>query len=133
MSLEYFNEEQSIRMEGWPHVELEFVKQASDAEAQQWLDNMNALLEKKQSFVMLIHARPNSHFSPEARKAMGLWFKEQRESLGIYCAGVARLVDSVEHGERVVSERMKAAMPFPMMATIDRDKANQWMSERLVA
>ena len=123
--------EQSIRMEGWPQVELEFVKPATEQEAQQWLADMDALLEKKQPFAMLIHARPNSHFSPESRKAMGLWFKEQRANLGQYCRGVARLVDSVEHGERVVSERMKSAMSFPMVATTDVEQATQWLAEKL--
>ncbi|CAM3851226.1 hypothetical protein [Parendozoicomonas haliclonae] len=121
----------AIQMRGWPQVELEFVRQASDDEALQWLEDMNGLLARKQPFVMLIHARPNSQFSPEARKALGLWFKEQRANLGQYCLGVARLVDNVEQGQRVVGEKMQAAMPFPMMAVTSVHAANHWLRQQL--
>ncbi|MGI9277188.1 MAG: hypothetical protein ACR2PT_20370 [Endozoicomonas sp.] len=116
----------SIQMIGWPVVTVSFRRPATDQDVQQWLAELTVLLEKQQPFSMVVEARPDSRFSPEARKTFGLWFKDYRALLGDYCCGVARIVESAEEGERVVSDNMKKAMPFPMMAMTESDQARDW-------
>ena len=87
----------------------------------------------QQRFTVIVHAYPNSQFSPEGRKAFGLWFKEQREALAGYCAGVVRLVGSEEEGERVAGSAMQQGMPFPMVAVLTKDEALQWVEQKLAA
>ncbi|UYM17867.1 hypothetical protein [Endozoicomonas euniceicola] len=116
----------SIQMTGWPMVSVRFKRHASDQDVQQWLSELSAYLDKRQPFSMVIEAKPESRFSPEARKNFGLWFKENRVLLGRYCCGVARIVGSATEGERMVSENMKKAMPFPMVAMADCNEARKW-------
>ncbi|MGI9280128.1 MAG: hypothetical protein ACR2PX_10945 [Endozoicomonas sp.] len=121
----------SIQMVGWPIVTVSFNRPASDDDANQWLLDLSELLAREQPFSLIIQAKPNSEFSPEARKNLGLWFKENRENLGECCLGIARVVISEEEGDRVVSDNMQKAMPFPMVACLDFDKARDWAIERL--
>ncbi|MCW7555150.1 hypothetical protein NX722_21485 [Endozoicomonas gorgoniicola] len=116
----------SIQMTGWPMVSVRFKRHASDQDVQQWLNELSAYLDKRQPFSMVIEANPESRFSPEARRDFGLWFKENRVLLGSYCCGVARVVSSAREGDRVVSENMKKAMPFPMVAMTSSDEARKW-------
>ncbi|WP_153301523.1 hypothetical protein [Endozoicomonas arenosclerae] len=120
----------SIQMVGWPIVTVSFNRPASDEDAGQWLNNLSELLGREQSFSLIIQAKPNSEFSPEARRQLGLWFKENRDLLGEHCCGVARVVLSEEEGERVVSDNMKKAMPFPMISCLDFNKAREWAIEQ---
>lgn len=120
----------SIQMVGWPIVTVSFNRPASDDDARQWLLDLSELLLKEQSFSLIIQAKPNSEFSPEARRQMGLWFKENRKKLGAFCCGIARIVLSEEEGDRVVSDNMKKAMPFPMVSCLDFSQARDWAIER---
>ena len=121
----------AIDMMGWPVVIVSFNYPATDQDAEIWLHNLSVLLTKKQAFTMVIQAKPSSEFSPEARKQLGLWFKDNRQRLGDYCRGVARQVQSSEEGERVVSPNMQKAMPFPMKAFLEWEQARDWALERL--
>ncbi|MGO0309521.1 hypothetical protein ACTL6P_23570 [Endozoicomonas acroporae] len=116
----------AIQMMGWPMVTIRFNAPATDQDAQDWLHELSGLLDRKEPFSMVIHAQPNSEFSPIARKLLGLWFKEKRQLLGLYCSGVARLVGSEQEGDRVVSKNMQSAMPFPMKACLDWSEARDW-------
>ena len=122
---------QAIEMKGWPLVTISFNSPASDDQARQWFAGMSAALDKKQPFSIIMSAQPDSQFSPEARKEMGLWFKENRSNLGEHCCGIARVVDSVEHGNRVVSDNMKKAMPVPMKAFLSQEDAERWAEDQL--
>ena len=121
----------AIDMIGWPVVAVSFNHPATDEEAEAWLQKLTKLLEKEKPFSMVIQAKPNSEFSAEARKQLGLWFKDNRQQLGRYCRGVARHVRSSEEGERVVSPNMQKAMPFPMQAFLNWDDAKDWALEGL--
>ncbi len=121
----------AITITGWPVVEVDFLSPASDAQVQAWLQSMNDLLSRQERFIVVVNARPNSQFSPEGRKAFGLWFKQEREAMAEYCAGVVRVVESAEQGERIVSPAMQQAMPFPMVAMLSADEARQWAGLRL--
>ncbi|MBO9480379.1 MULTISPECIES: hypothetical protein [Gammaproteobacteria] len=121
----------AIQMMGWPMVTIRFNAPATDQDARDWLHELSGLLDRKEPFSMVIHAQPNSEFSPVARKLLGLWFKEKRELLGLYCTGVARLVGSEQEGDRVVSKNMQSAMPFPMKACLDWSEAKDWAMTRI--
>ncbi|MRI33037.1 hypothetical protein EOPP23_08580 [Endozoicomonas sp. OPT23] len=120
-----------VEMKGWPLVTIKFNSPASDAEARQWFADMSAMLARKEPFVMVMEAQPDSQFSPEARKEMSIWFKGNRSLLGEYCLGTARIVESEEHGQRVVSDNMQKAMPFPMKAFLSRTDAIKWSEDKL--
>ncbi|WP_422410426.1 MULTISPECIES: hypothetical protein [unclassified Endozoicomonas] len=120
----------SIQMVGWPIVTVSFNRPACDDDARQWLVDLSELLAREQPFSLIIQAKPNSEFSPEARRELGLWFKENRIKLGAFCRGIARVVLSEQEGDRVVSDNMKKAMPFPMVSCLDFDQARDWAIER---
>ncbi|WP_067518669.1 hypothetical protein [Endozoicomonas ascidiicola] len=121
----------AIDMMGWPVVVVCFNYPATDQDAEKWLNDLSDILAKEAPFSMVIQARPNSEFSPFARKMLGLWFKENRLKLQDHCRGIARHVQSLEEGERVVSDNMQKAMPFPMKAFMDWQLARDWALERL--
>ena len=116
----------AIQMMGWPIVSVSFNYPATDQDALVWMRELSALLAKQQRFSLIMQAKPNSKFSPAARRELGLWFKDNRQQLGIYCCGVVRLVHSTAEGERMVSDKMQKAMPFPMKATLDWKEARDW-------
>ncbi|WP_461534775.1 hypothetical protein [Spongorhabdus nitratireducens] len=123
----------AIRMSGWPLVQLEFVSPASEADLQQWLAEMDQMLNEGKRFGLLVSARPNSQLSPEGRKNFSLWFKQNRALLAEGCAGVVRMTANEEEGNRIVSDRMKQAMPFPMIAETCDHRARKWLQFRLQA
>ena len=121
----------AIQMLGWPVVSVSFNYPATDQDALVWMQELSALLEKKQRFTLIMQAKPNSELSPAARKQLGLWFKDSRQQLAAYCCGVVRLVHSKEEGDRVVSDKMQKAMPFPMKAVLDWSEARDWAVAQL--
>ncbi len=116
----------SIQMMGWPVVTVSFNRPASVADANQWFTDLSELLTRQQPFSMIIQVSPQSQFSASSRRQFGLWFKGHRGRLGVYCRGVVRVVRTEAEGERVVSDKMKQAMPFPMAACLEFDQARKW-------
>lgn len=121
----------AIKVNGWPLVTMEFLSVASDKEALAWLQSLTTLLDRKQPFVLVMSTAANSQFSPEARKAQGLWFKQERHRIGHYCAGLARVVLDMSDADRVAGEAMQNAMPMPLFATVDAIEAKEWAQKQL--
>ena len=62
--------EAPISVHGWPLVEVCFNGPASAAQVNQWLEVMNALFERQQSFGLLTMTSTHSDFSDAGRRAM---------------------------------------------------------------
>ena len=71
-----------------------------------------------------------SAFSDLARKAMGLWFKQQRELIGRWCVGVSRIAINDAAVERLAGPKMQAAMPCPIFAAVADAEARQWLENQ---
>jgi hypothetical protein len=123
--------EAPISVHGWPLVEVCFNGPASAAQVNQWLEVMNALFERQQSFGLLTMTSTHSDFSDAGRRAMGLWFKQNRELLAQYCVGVARVAAEDSAVERLAGPKMQAAMPCPIFASVDKAVARGWLQEKL--
>ena len=122
----------SVQMTGWPVVTVCFRGAASDQDVERWLHDLSDLLHRRQWFSIVVQANPSSQFSPAARKSFGIWFKQHKPALQQFCRGVARVVSSKEQGGRVVSDNMKKAMPFPMVAVYSDAEGLKWADERLI-
>ncbi|MCG8534608.1 MAG: hypothetical protein MI808_05880 [Pseudomonadales bacterium] len=119
-----------IIVKGWPLVEVVFQGEADQQQVEQWLLQMDALLEKEQPFGLLTKTTEESAFSDLARKAMGLWFKQQRELIGRWCVGVSRIAINEAAVERLAGPKMQAAMPCPIFAAVADAEARQWLENQ---
>lgn len=120
-----------IVISGWPLVEIQFNGPATQAQVQGWLDEMDSMFERRQPFGLLTQTSDQSDFSDQGRKAMGLWFKQQRELLAKWCVGVSRVAPSKNDVERLAGPKMQAAMPCPIYASEDRSVALAWLQQQL--
>lgn len=120
-----------ILIRGWPMVEVVFQGAANQQQVAHWLREMDALIDKKQPFGLLTKTTSESDFSDLARKAMGLWFKQQKELIGRWCVGVSRVAPNQDAVQRMAGEKMQAAMPCPIFASASEDEARQWLEGQL--
>lgn len=120
-----------IVVNGWPLVDVCFQGAAGEDQVLQWLCVMNQLLQRQQPFGLLTKTKRESDFSDLARKAMGLWFKQQKESIGLWCVGVSRVAMDEQAVERLAGPKMQAAMPCPIFASTDETCAREWIKEKL--
>ena len=123
---------QPITIQGWPLVEICFNGPADESDVQSWLEAMNALFEKNQPFGLMTRTSENSDFSDAGRKAMGLWFKQSREQIARHCVGVARIAPNEEAVARLAGPKMQAAMPCPIIASVDPAQARAWLVAKLM-
>ncbi len=122
---------QPIVVHGWPLVEINFRGPATEQQVQVWLDQMNGFLARGQVFGLLTKTDEASDFTDTARKAMGLWFKSQREAIARWCVGVSRIAPKPSAVERLAGPKMQAAMPCPIFASADAAEARAWIEQRL--
>ena len=123
--------DEPITITGWPLVEIHFNGPASDAQVPAWLDTMDQLLARQSPFGLLTATGPDSDFAEAGRRAMGIWFRQNRQPLQQFCVGVARVAPNQQAIQRLAGPKMQAAMPCPIFASVERAEALAWLQAKL--
>lgn len=77
-----------------------------------FMDALNELL-KEDAFGMIVSITGEKHFSLEAKKDLGIWFKNNKEKLREKCFGFIRIKPNEDESLSKKSLAMKNAMPCP--------------------
>lgn len=68
---------------------------------------------KEDSFGLVISISGDQHFSSQAKKDLGIWFKNNKDKLKKQCLGIARVKPFEDESQLKKSLAMKNAMPCP--------------------
>lgn len=91
------------------------------------LDN---LLENER-FGLIIEILGEKVFSHEAKKQLGIWFKQNKEVFRSRCFGIARIKPSEIDGLSVKSLSLQRAMPCPYTVKPFFKSAQTWLIEQI--
>lgn len=86
---------------------------------------------KEPSFSLILTTQGAASFSPENKKRLNVWFKNNKEELGKRCLGLARITQRNDLLAKFASKAMTFAMPCPYYVTNNEDDAMSWVKERI--
>ncbi|MAE72529.1 MAG: hypothetical protein CL675_00440 [Bdellovibrionaceae bacterium] len=81
-------------------------------------------------FGIAIKVEGGRAFSPEAKKRLGLWFKQNKAVLKKKCFGFARIKTQTTRVERLTSKAMRLAIPCPYDLFETEEAAIQWLTTK---
>ena len=85
----------------------------------------------KEYFGLIFSTEGKAGFSPEAKKSMSSWFKENKPNLKERCIGFARVNTSQTKAGKFTSKAMKLAMPCPYNVVTKNEEAREWIGDLL--
>ena len=94
-----------------------------------FFDKMNSFLDQE-NFGLILEVRGKKAFSPEAKKRLGHWFKENKGTLKTKCCGFARVNQNLGTKEKLRSKAMSLAMPCPYLVCSSLDEALSWFQRK---
>ncbi len=94
---------------------LRFSGPLSEEEQESFLNLLDELSGLSKPYVALITSEGNSPLSPDNKKRMNLWFKENKAKLAEYCLGHVR-VQSGFTKDHYDQSNLAKALPFPLRA-----------------
>lgn len=127
---------QPLDLSAWPVVSYEMPDQVPDAEAQNHIDAMQAVLAKKEKFVLIFHGVEYPKESKLFYKLYKAWGKETKDQQKEFCLGAVR----VEPDEKKRKSLLKMALtfltsqavpyPYKVVASFDEAKsqAQRWLA-----
>lgn len=92
----------------WPIVTYELPESVADSDAQNHIDEMQALLDRKEAFVLIFHGTEYPKDSKLFYKIYREWGKRTKSEQKLYCRGAVR----VEPDEKKRKSLFKMAMNF---------------------
>ncbi len=104
-----------------PHLyEMQFEGALTPEEQIEFLDVLDRVSSEDTPFVILTLSNGNSPLTPDNKKRMNFWFKDNKEYLAKMCIGTVRVQPGFEDNHYEGSNLQKG-MPFPLYARADRD------------
>ncbi len=94
---------------------LRFSGPLSDTEQESFLHLLDELSGLSTPYVVLVTSEGNSPLSPDNKKRMNLWFKENKTKLAEHCLGHVRVQPGFTEDHYDHSNLAKA-LPFPLRA-----------------
>jgi len=80
-------------------------------------------------FRLILSIEGEKKFTKEGRKNLGIWFKANKEELGLRCLGFIRLKDEIIHPNDKKLKSMQLAMPCPYNVHTSLDGGLKWLKD----
>ncbi|WP_169566391.1 hypothetical protein [Sneathiella limimaris] len=97
-----------------PHFyEMEFSGDLNQNEQEAFLCVLNRLSNETKPFVVLTVSQGNSPLTPENKKRMNLWFKDNKAFLEKMCLGTVRVQDGFSD-DHYQGSNLEKGLPFPI-------------------
>ncbi len=105
------------------HIELTSPRQESDEEL--FFAALDEVLNLD-NFKIILEVRGEKSFSPEAKRRLGIWFKENKGILKERCQGLIRVSENAKAKERLSARALSLAMPCPYRVFDNLKEAQKW-------
>jgi hypothetical protein len=96
----------------FPIIYLHFPSYPQDIVVENWLKEMDQLLERAAPGVIISTFAPHYQFSSNARRMQALWFKKNKKRLANLCLGMIRVTKDKDLIQKITSAAMRKGMPF---------------------
>lgn len=113
-------------------IDMRFFDHVSMTEFEQWLSQVEQLLQMKKYFVLIMQTAPATTFPEEYRQLQALWYKRNKQLFFQYCLGLIRIAQDSEDQLRLNSPALHAAWRVPYYVTLDHSDAVQWAVQRWI-
>ncbi|KWQ03695.1 hypothetical protein SE27_12465 [Acinetobacter harbinensis] len=111
---------------------MRFFDHVSMTEFEQWLSQVEQLLQMKKYFVLIMQTAPATTFPEEYRQLQALWYKRNKQLFFQYCLGLIRIAQDSQDQLRLNSPALHAAWRVPYYVTLDHSDAVQWAVQRWI-
>lgn len=105
---------------------LEINDPREEKDETEFLSFLDSVLSKN-TFGLILKVEGEKSFSPEAKKALGVWFKENKPILKSKCFGFARVNQNAKKMGRLKSKALSLAMPCPYTVLHTTEEALDWL------
>ena len=99
-------------LSNWPIIKLHFPSFPSDEAVDCWIRQLDEILLRQESYVVISTFDREYQFSQQARKVEMAWFKRNKPLLAKYCCAMLRVTNDTEMIAKLSSPAMEKGMPF---------------------
>lgn len=111
-------------------MDMRFSAHVSVEEFELWLTQIERLLLKKQSFVVVMQTDVETTFPDEYRQLQAIWYKKFKHLFFQYCLGLVRIAQDQADQHRLNSPALHAAWRVPYFVTLNHVEGLQWAVQR---
>ncbi|WP_130803147.1 hypothetical protein [Acinetobacter ihumii] len=111
-------------------LDMQFSGQVSSVEFEDWLSQIQVLLDQKQNFVLVMHTLPETEFPEDYREIQSRWYKCYKALFFQYCLGLARIAQDEEDRIRLDTPALQQAWKVPYFVSLSKTDALQWAVQR---
>ena len=111
-------------------VYIEFKDVVNAAEFEQWLVEVERLIQLQQNFYLIMHTRLNTTFPENYRQTQAFWYKKYKASFFQYCEGLIRIAQDLEDLKRLNTPALHDAWQVPYYVSLDKTDAMNWIQKR---
>jgi hypothetical protein len=113
-----------------PIIEMEFSDDVTSSEFQQWLKDVEQLLNEKAKFVLIMKTAEHTNFPDDYRKIQSVWYKKNKDAFFNQCVGLVRIAHDQYDLARLNTSALHEAWKVPYFVTLTKQDALKWAVER---
>lgn len=121
----------SIRIEGWPIVQMCFADEVTQQQFEQWLTTLSGYLQRGEAFVAVTWSEEPLALPDGYRQLEAVWYKQYKTRFSEVCKGLVRLAKDPAQFKQLNTPAMHKAWPCPYYVCFDMSDAMAWAEEKL--